>query len=281
MTSVFRKGAPKLQKSGKLTKIISTGLHEMYQLRRKRIYGGSSGFCYRQTSWPLVCPTSTVSTFPASARLYADIGTVIHEQFQKAFEKEKILIAAEWYLGDVYGINIGGYVDAIVMLDGKPRVIEIKTCGKLPDKVKPDHRAQSLIYSLLTGIYNPIVLYQSRNVANWQGVLNTRELEVIATREELLLTGVNLVAADLCTKKGLLPPKPIHLTVKSHCGFCTLKDNCFEGMKFHPDVKHAEGVVWEEIRDEAFKKANWMIDNMEARWKELFVEIETKKEEEE
>lgn len=274
--SIFKKGRISTSGAGPLTRMVMANTGNTYPLRRKRIYAKSAGLCYRQATHPLVINPETMTTFGPAGTLYANMGTAVHDVVEKAFEKSGNLVYAESYAPDV-GLNIGGYIDAIVRLNGKERIIEVKTCGNLPSKPKRDHAAQALTYVVLSGIRNPILFYLSRSVADYTGKLITAELEVVHTDDDLRRTAIQMAAAHYSSSLGVLPPKPMHLRVKSHCGFCPLIRNCWEEHPFTPDIKHVTEKQWARISDMANKKADELLDTMDERKSDFLTHLEKKK----
>lgn len=262
--NVFKKGPLNSSKAGPLTTLLVENLHDRSPYRRARFYAKTAGLCYRQGAYKAIAPLDRIATFPASAHLYAGMGTKVHELVDEAFEKSGLQLKAELYAPDV-GLNIGGYIDSVLMVDGEPRVIDVKTCGALPTKPKADHRAQVLVYTILTGIRNPILFYISRNVASWQGVLNTAELECIHSDDELFRTAISMAVPLYAVEEGVLPPKPPWMKYKSHCGFCEHKSKCFEGAAFHESIKHPSDEQWMAIYEKAHAHATYLIETMPER----------------
>ena len=245
MPDVIRKGKPFEDES--ITSLINKGLTASSRLHRKNLYASDAAYCPRKASIIVNLPDEYESPTSSSGKLYMAIGSAVHEQIQTGLRNAGALLAAEYRI-DELGINLGGYIDAIFCLNDVPRILEIKTCGNLPSRPKPEHVSQAITYSLITGIPKPILYYVSRSVAGWDGKLITRTFELEPSPDEYFLIALNLYRAQHYGRAQRLAEIPAHIKNSSTCGFCPFKNMCWGGGEPFPiDLpSHAERLEIEE-----------------------------------
>jgi CRISPR/Cas system-associated exonuclease Cas4 (RecB family) len=226
MTDVVRKGKPFEDES--ITSLITKGLESNERLRRKNLYASDAAYCPRKSSIIVNIPEEYKVITSSSGKLYMAIGSAVHEKIQLGLRNAGALIASEFRI-DGLGISLGGYIDAIIRLNDEPRVLEIKTCGNLPSKPKPEHVSQALTYSLVTGIPKPIMYYVSRSVAGWDGKLITRTFELEPSRQEYFVVAQNLYPPQYYSQAQRLAEIPAHIRTAANCGFCPFKNMCWGG----------------------------------------------------
>ena len=92
-----------------------------------------------------------------------DLGTAVHELFQKYFEDMGILVEAERYVKDPT-FQVAGKIDAILKVHGEENITELKTIdspSKVPYLPNIGHIYQVQYYMHLTGIHKGTLLYIS------------------------------------------------------------------------------------------------------------------------
>ena len=165
--------------------------------------------------------------------MYMEIGESIHQSVCNALKEKKMLLFSEFKLPPIINIegnlDVGGRIDALVIVNGKVRILEIKSCGILPKKPDEKHLQQAVNYSSLLGI--PAVLfYLSRNVikdyAGYQaGELAAVEFEVAPTEEESLKAIRTLTLSHFYLEEGILPEIPFK--TKTPCKDCLFYNQCW------------------------------------------------------
>jgi hypothetical protein len=111
----------------------------------------------------------------ATGEMYKTLGIAIEKEIIDGLYKSGKLLFSGYHLPELDYLNLGGIVDAIIILNGKIYGLEIKSCGTMPKTIKSEHKAQVAIYSVLLGL-PMIVLYQSRNVVeNWTSGLSMEQ----------------------------------------------------------------------------------------------------------
>lgn len=198
--------------------------------QKGRLYASTSGFCPRQTA--LSITYSAFQEDSAATTEYFKLGIAIEDTNIQALRKQNKLLFSQYELPDI-GLNLGGKVDGVYCLDDQHiKLLEIKSCGDLPDKPYPEHIAQASIYSAICGL--PItLLYSSRNVAEYSGELLKRKFEISFDDVYLRPYVFNMVYGKYCAEAGYMPNKPIELNKEYKCGFCRFKPICWHDKPSH------------------------------------------------
>lgn len=221
----FVKRGRRLREGTTMEHLIRKGMTEVAKYdRRGRIYASGSSFCPRQTVLGSIL-TSTEIQSPAS-KGYMSIGSAIEEMITDALYKSEALLFKQYRLPDM-GLDMGGYIDAIVFSDARIRALEIKSCSSLPAQPKPEHVAQASTYSVAVGLPASI-LYFSRNVANYNGELQMREFQLGLSHDDHVSTLFNICYSRLCITNNVAPPRPDGWS-KDKCGYCPFVPMCWEG----------------------------------------------------
>lgn len=256
--SVIRIGNP-LSKSS-LTKDIVRGLQSTVKLRRTHLFASDAGYCHRKSALVINCDPEMTDTIEAAGALYMGIGSAIHEALGRALKRAGTLLGQEVRV-EGFGLGLGGYIDLVAMVDGQPTIIEIKTCGALPSRPKPWHYEQAMVYSLVTGIRNPVVLYASRNVADYSGKLVMQPLTIEATEVDYRTIAIRLFLSYHYSQRGLLGQIPDHIKTERDCSFCPFKPMCWGSVS--APISHATPKQNEEILRTAIKDAEKLITDMD------------------
>lgn len=258
--SVIRVGNP-LSKSS-LTKDVIRGLQNTVKLKRTHLYASDAGYCHRKASLIVNCSPDLTDTVEAAGALYMSVGSAIHNTLAKALKRAGTLLGEEVRV-EGFGVGLGGYIDLVASVDSEPTVIEVKTCGALPSRPKPWHYEQAMVYSLVTGIRNPVVLYVSRNVADYSGKLIMQPLTIEATQDDYRVIANRLLMSYHYSQAGLLGPMPYHINSERDCGFCPFKAICW-GSEPSP-IPHATPLQNEKLAVKVKKEAEELLNGMEAR----------------
>lgn len=207
---IVRKGNPLKKKS--LEAMVTSGLSETTSLGRKggRLHAGDAAICTRRNVLngmiDEIEEDGIEVPFTAASSLYTSVGDAFHKKVRDALYKKRALLFSELKLPDI-GLNLGGYIDAIVLVEGTIRLLEIKSCGALPPDVKFAHRKQALVYSIVSGL-PATVLYASRRVADFKGQLMIKQFDIQSTFEERkeILKTIAMSYLSFLSKK--VPPVP-------------------------------------------------------------------------
>ena len=248
----FVKRGRRLKEGTTLEHLIKKGMTEVAKYdRRGRIYASGAAFCPRQTVFGSILTSTEIQS--AASKGYMSIGSAIEEMITDALYKSDALLFKQYRLPDM-GLDMGGYIDAIVWSDSKIRALEIKSCSSIPSKPKPEHIAQALTYSSAIGM--PIsILYFSRSVANYNGELQMREFQLEFSNESMVSILFNICFSRLCITNNVAPPKPEGWNQKE-CGYCPFIPICWEGEDVPMDVLSGDERV------KLMKRAKDMAENL-------------------
>ena len=193
--------------------------------RAGRLYASETGYRPRQGAVLAQLPSTEISS--ASSTMYKKLGDSIETMILDALYEQGVLVFRQFHLTEV-GLDLGGYVDGIIMLNGKLHVLEIKTCGQLPSQPKPQHLHQAALYSAVTG-FPAIIYYVSRHVASFDGVLKQAEFFIPAHGDIQRAALFRAAIAHLSVIDNVTPDIPSHITKEDQCGFCPLRPQCWQG----------------------------------------------------
>lgn len=223
---MITKGLPKVLKQVSVAKAIVRSLEETYPVNRKnRLHAGDAGFCSRQSV--LNASYQGEGRSDAKSMLYMKIGSAVHDLVQNGLYKAGHLMFKEYRVADI-GINLGGYIDAIVFLEDRLMILEFKTAGStLPGDIKEGHRQQATIYSAITGLEAQVV-YISRNVAGYDGNVLIKAIPMVNTKEMMADVMFQAAYSHFALNMGVVGPVPAHM-LESKCGYCGYKQFCWHG----------------------------------------------------
>lgn len=220
----FQKGLPKQLTQTTVVKAIVKSLEQKFDIDRKnRLHAGDAGFCSRQSV--LNASYSGPGSNDAKSMLYMTIGSAVHETVQNGLYNAGHLLFKEYKVADI-GINLGGYIDAIVYLEDRIMILEFKTAGTtLPHEIKDGHRQQATIYSAITGL-EAQVIYISRNVAGYDGKVLIKAIPLATSKETMSDVMFSAAYSHYALCMGVVGPVPVHMN-ESKCGYCGYKDFCW------------------------------------------------------
>lgn len=203
-----------------LLAVLSGGTKEEVNDRKGRLYASQAGFCARAATLSAIEVYSR--RISAGSSYYTEIGNAIHAVVKRRLRDAGHLLAEE---ARISALGLSGFVDIVANYDGAPRIIEVKSCGKLPTTPHASHFAQASIYGAFTGLPFDI-LYVSRNVLGFNGQLQTSVFSYPAptTPSMALVTAVH---AAVCVNRRIVPDKPFGND--SECRFCDHYDICWAG----------------------------------------------------
>lgn len=242
---VGRKKAPKLKSAEQILELtLEDSLATSSKSIRRGIYASSAGLCARQTAGVLLLDPDKETHRKASAQFYFKLGNAFESVVSRAFERAEILIDQETRISSYHtDLDISGRIDFVIRdraFSDSLSLVELKTCGKLPDKPRPAHYAQLMTYLVLTGMPRGYVLYISRNVAGWNGELIQKAFLIEPTLKERETVLLNVTLGSEYYKQRALPNKPTSMK-RYKCGFCPLIPYCWEDDK--------DDIIADEVED--------------------------------
>lgn len=155
--------------------------------------------------------------------LYFAVGNSIHDAIRKALEQSKVLVANEVRI--TFG-PIHGFIDDIIISaeTGGLKIIDVKTCGQLPNRIKSGQGEQLLLYALLTGISEASIVYVSRNVANFNGLM-LKEIPALINGQAMEKVARVIAESLVYSERHLVVGRPEYRLTRETCGWCPFKDN--------------------------------------------------------
>lgn len=192
---------------------------------RVHFYGADAGLCARRNVL-LAHNEWIASEKTPTTRAYMDIGVALEGMLVKALERGGRLVASQVALPLMQEVRVNGYID-IVIFDSEDELalVEVKTCGKLPDAISPTHLAQIQFYSAASGVDKAWVTYISRNVREEFGSgLAIRTFPVDCSSEALARRFLVAAASKLATEAKRLPPVPATFRKHTECHYCEFRD---------------------------------------------------------
>lgn len=236
--TVGRKKKPEL----KWESVIERNLISYGRSSRDRIFASSSGLCARQTAGLILMDDDVEEKRLASAQFYFKIGSVYEKIMERAFRKSGLFLDAETRVElDIGPIPTSGRID-FVLRDPNDNdevvLVELKSCGKLPDKPRPYQLAQLHTYMVMTGMEKGVIWYVSRSIAGWNGKLLQRAFEIEMTTAQRETIAMNIAVGAHFAKSKVLPNIPPDMK-KYKCGFCPLVPLCWDKHHIGMDVGSA------------------------------------------
>lgn len=195
---------------------------------RKRMYGSAAAWCPRQNFLNSRDEfNSGLNVFPATAALYMSIGNGIEQALVDGLVRKERFIFNNLYLPKCE-IDIGGKIDLVYVDDeNEIAMAEVKSCGNLPDKPKPEHLAQLMTYAAIGGYDRCSLLYVSRNVRTPRGDAMLRVFPIEITEQNLLASLEKVCLSQLAIENGFVPEIPSNFSRTTTCRFCRFNDYCW------------------------------------------------------
>lgn len=247
--------------------------------KREGIYASNSSLCQRQTAGlQLLSFSPTKTRRQASAQFYFKIGSAIEKVMERALKKSGKLIGSEVYVqSTIDELPVSGRIDFVVNdPEDDILLVELKSCGKLPNSPKPYQLAQLHTYMLLTGVHKGLLWYVSRHVAGWDGGVIQRAFKVEPTQDVLEHAALQMIRGAVAGNRGVLPPIPAHMK-KYKCGFCPLVPFCWDnedvGLKFRQPKDGEVDEMNKEI-DQIYNDLIGQQDSLQSEFKSFLSSIE-------
>lgn len=262
MTELVRKGNP-YRSSDLVTNMQGVTSPRPSHLKKKSLNGADVGFCSRKSNLHLAIIPGYYEPVSLASQFYFGIGNAVHDVVFQSFKEMGILVANELPL---FVGNIHGYIDDIIVSEdsGELKIIDVKTCGQLPPKIKVGQEEQLLVYSLLTGIKEASILYVSRTVAGWDGVVKMKEIAADTSPDNLRRVARIVAESTVYLARKIVSPKPVYRTSASSCGFCPFKDSGCWTDGFHVELSDGYRYV-DEISPEITDAVEKLTDHIMAK----------------
>ena len=143
-----------------LVKLISDNLEYLETANRNgRLYAGDN-VCWRMNAIYSKHVQENVKV-ESTKTPYTEVGIAMEKVIINSLVKGGIYVSHDVRIPEIEGIPLGGKIDAIIIWNDKPVILEIKTASNT--LIKEKHRIQAMTYSLFTGL-DYIILYLNRNI---------------------------------------------------------------------------------------------------------------------
>ena len=236
------------------------------QYKQKRPYISSS-MCPRQIMLNGVLPTRETTKTPA-LQYYGAIGNAIEAEVLKVYEASNSLLISGWKLPNELfpdGLDFGAKLDAIILHDGKPILLDIKTVGVVDSsayaelspedvlelqsgndiiitadniktttlkKIKEVYEAQLQLYCAITGLNDGYIMTVSRRIQDGYtfGGHISAKFHKINIAEDILIKRMAVLLYGIMTRDLQKIPSPLAGLKKTHCkdAFCDYVSFCYE-----------------------------------------------------
>lgn len=196
--------------------------------QRVNLYGADAGLCARRNTL-LAHNTWVPSETTSATNAYMRIGVALEEMLRDALQEAGRLLAWNPYLVEIPELKIRGKVDLFIQdQDGELAIVEVKSCGKLPDEPRPTHLIQAQTYAAVSGVHKVWLTYISRNVnapgETWGPNVSMRSF-LVETGTEVLKERLKVAALSLeAIRLRQLPPTPAHFRKHTECHYCEFRD---------------------------------------------------------
>lgn len=238
-----------------------------FRQESNNIFGSDVAFCHKKAVMKRVITPNQLDDVNASSSFYFAVGEAIHEVIDGAIKP--ISVATEISVSaKAHGVPTVGRVDNIIWTGNGLKIVDTKTCGKVPGAIKPGHAEQVWAYSILTGIRSGSILYFSRNVAKFGGELLVTEIDVDLSDEVIEnaahIMGRSFVGAAYNLISSGPPP---YKKNKTSCGWCPLKSHCWDGTPVFTDHKMS---LWDDKYEKMAREvAQTLVADMPKRYNHL------------
>jgi len=152
-------------------------------------------------------------------------GHIFHEWIQRMLRKRNMLIASEVEIEYKIAedIKLIGHYDALINLNGKHAILELKTTRKLPKEALKHHIEQINAYLCMTGIDSGFIVYIEKNT------FRTRTFLVEADNRLFLESLTKTKKLDLLLYKGVVPEATFG--ERWECNYCEFVNLCKKEMR--------------------------------------------------
>lgn len=199
--------------------------------RRPWLYGSDAGLCPRKNVFYSQNDSIPFQMQP-STRAYMATGVALENLLADGLSEKGRLICQNPYLIEMPEVKVRGKIDLVVFdHEDELALIEVKSCGELPNQPNVQHLAQIQTYCAISGIHRAWLTYISRKVQDqsaWGPNIAIRTFKV--ETEPLTLTNrlFTAVFSDLCIKAGKLPLMYSHFRKTEECRYCSFLDFCWK-----------------------------------------------------
>lgn len=208
--------------------------------RRENIYP-SDCFCPRKNF--LMSKREQTVFRPPESSIFMNYGNMIESLISEGLETKGTPFVNNYAIKPDETWNISGKIDFIIMENGEPVLIELKTCYPIPKKPRAEHTNQALVYSAYTGITNVHLVYAKRLTKS--GTFDIKSFDISPKQKKLHGVVTNIFFSQRMIKEDILPSIPGNFSEDKECRFCHFKSFCWGDEK----LKEFDSVSDETKRD--------------------------------
>lgn len=224
--AVLYRGDPRLP-TGDIDSWMQDMLFEHKSVKaRPHLWGADAGLCARRNVL-LQHNTAVATTVTPESNAYMSIGVALEDMLAKGLNENGRLLIQGMYLPLMPEVKIRGKIDLIIFdHEDKLALVEVKTCGKLPNEPRPTHLAQIQTYAAVSGITRCWLTYISRNVQGeeWGKGLAIRTFQVETGKDALRSRLATALLSQEAGEAAALPPVPAHFRKHTECHYCEFRD---------------------------------------------------------
>lgn len=207
--------------------------HTQPSRRRTYLWGADGGLCPRKNLFNQECPVPFV--YYPSTQGYMAVGVALEDMLAKALDRNDRLIKQDIRLVELESKNmphlrISGKMDIIALdHEDQPALVEVKTCGPLPHKPKPNHLVQLHTYAAVSGFNRCYLTYVSRKISTTgaKGKLDVHTFPVDVTRETFFSRFYTAALSQICMDERRAVPVPAHFRKSRECSWCDFESYCW------------------------------------------------------
>jgi hypothetical protein len=222
---------------------------------RKRMYGSSAAWCPRNNFLQSVGDFDGGNdVFPPTASMYMAIGNGLEQALVDGLYRNKLLLFNNLTMPKC-DPNVGGKIDLVyINPDNEIAIAEVKSCGKLPLKSKPEHQAQLMVYSAIAGYSNCTLVYLSREVRGPTGNPLIKCFQMDTSEEAILAVLEKITFSQIAINENWIPPIPATFAKTTSCRYCQFNQFCWE--PFGDEPKFPE-LTPEQLEDAHARSFEW------------------------
>lgn len=223
---------PKIKEESKLIRAVLS--KNGYDCERAGLHGSAiiaseNEFCYREQVLSLFYKMSQGENVPIGLKRIFEEGNAIHEKWQRLFIRGglgRINDMDRSRFNDEYDLSYTP--DAIITIDGKQYVVEIKSVNTFQFNKMQSHptgKKQLQLYMYLTGIHKGFVLCDDKNTQNFKVFMYDYDKGIVAPFIDRL-EAIQYYKDKFSNEKKLIKRKCKNSTIKraKECNMC---DACY------------------------------------------------------
>lgn len=229
--AIIHKGDPRLPKSDIDTWWNSLLGSVQPATRRPWLYGSDAGLCPRKNVFYSQNDSVPFQMQP-STRTYMAVGVALENLLAEGLTEKGRLVTQNPYLVAIPEAKVRGKIDLVVFdHEDELALIEVKSCGDLPNQPSSQHLAQIQTYCAISGIHRGWLTYISRKVQDqtaWGPNIAIRTFKVDVSEEALKGRLFTIIFSDLCIKSSKLPKVNATFRKTEECRYCPFLDFCWK-----------------------------------------------------